>query len=163
LTHCILVPLDGSDHALKALHFACDMAEKYHGEIALLHVLLEDKTPDDILNLTMTKKFGPSFETALRASVNAETGHVSVAMLERMGEHMLEDASKRVLKRNIYVNVLRIADGDPAERILKALRDLEANTIVMGCRGTGSTEKSPFGSVSHKVFAEADCTCIAVK
>ncbi len=44
--HTILVPVDGSDHALKAITIACDLAEKYGGRIALLHVLAGDMSAD---------------------------------------------------------------------------------------------------------------------
>lgn len=35
-----LVPFDGSRHALKALHIACDLAEKYNGSLEVLYVIL---------------------------------------------------------------------------------------------------------------------------
>ena len=34
----ILVPFDGSKHSLKALHVACDLAEKYENKLFLLYI-----------------------------------------------------------------------------------------------------------------------------
>ncbi len=45
--HTILVPVDGSDHALKAITIACDLAEKYGGRVALLHVLAGNAPEDN--------------------------------------------------------------------------------------------------------------------
>lgn len=47
----VLVPMDGSDHAMKALHIACDLATKHGGRIALSNVLSEDVDATDLLAL----------------------------------------------------------------------------------------------------------------
>jgi len=47
----ILVPTDGSVAAEKALDLALDLAEKHGAGIKLLHVLLQDKEPNELLRL----------------------------------------------------------------------------------------------------------------
>lgn len=161
--HTILVPVDGSDHALKALNIACDMAERYDGRLALFHVLLKSRTPDEILKLIVAKKFGAQFEIALRGSADQVTGLVSPKMLKLIGEQILEEAGERVRRRGVRAEILAIDEGEPAACILNALARTEANTIVMGSRGVGESQGSSFGSVSNAVFSQADCTCISVK
>ena len=47
----ILVAVDGSRAADKALEVALDLAALYEAEIRLLHVLLRDKEPQELLRL----------------------------------------------------------------------------------------------------------------
>ena len=47
----ILVPTDGSEVAIKDLEVALDLARLHHATITLLHVLLRDKEPAQLLRL----------------------------------------------------------------------------------------------------------------
>ena len=51
MTKTIVVPVDGSDHADKAINLASDLAIKYDGRIVMLHVLLHNKEPEELLTL----------------------------------------------------------------------------------------------------------------
>lgn len=53
--------------------------------------------------------------------------------------------------------------GDPADEILKAANQCEAELIVMGARYLGTVERLALGSVSTKVMHEADCDVLIVK
>ena len=157
--HTILVPLDGSNHALKALRIACDLAEKYDGRLALLHVLDPRKTTKDLLALDLAATFG----SQLRASLEADTSQPSHETLRRVGQAIMNDAARRVTQRGVDAEMLELEAGDPVESILIARERTGAGTIVMGCRGTGASPAGTLGSVSGTVFERADCTCISVK
>ena len=53
--------------------------------------------------------------------------------------------------------------GDPAEEILKAAKQFEAELIVIGARSLGSVKRLVLGSVSTKVMHESDCDVLIVK
>jgi nucleotide-binding universal stress UspA family protein len=53
--------------------------------------------------------------------------------------------------------------GDPADEILKAAKQVEAELIVMGARSLGTVERLVLGSVSTKVMHEAACDVLIVK
>ena len=161
--HKILVPIDGSDHSLKALHIACDLADKYRAVINLLYVVDPYKSADEILALPVARKFTPKLMATLENSSNQELGSLSETDLEAIGHRILALAAKRVERLGIETKILPLASGDPAENILTAYKLVAAGTIVMGSRGGTDTGFSPFGSVSQKVFAQANCTCISVK
>jgi nucleotide-binding universal stress UspA family protein len=168
--HTILVPFDGSGHALKALRIACDLSEKYGARIALFHALARDKQAVDILRLMVVKELDPEIVEALQKV--ADSGRkgpgkparpLPDAVLRVIGEKILSQAAARVQRHGLEVETLPMEAGDPAESILLAARQTGANTIVMGCRGVSDDEAATFGSVSHIVFQKADCTCISVK
>ena len=45
----ILVPIDGSPHAGRALDIACDLANANGAEVKLVHILLRDRDPGELL------------------------------------------------------------------------------------------------------------------
>lgn len=161
----ILVPVDGSVHALKALRIAGDLADKYGGKIVLLHVLVPDRKAGRILSLPIADVLPPKMVAALGAAAGAPGARARVpeAVLKVVGEKVLEDAAAKVHRRGIDVEVMPIDHGDPVQSILIAARHSDANTIVMGCRGLSNNETQGFGSVSSQVFQKAECTCISVK
>ena len=159
----ILVPVDGSDHSLKALHIACDLADKYKARIILLYVLDPYKAAGELLELPIARRFSPELLAILQKSIDEELGSLSTHNLETIGQKILEIAANRVERLGIEAHVMAIAAGDPAENILSAYKLVSASTIVMGSRGGKWSSLSSFGSVSNKVFARADCTCISVK
>jgi nucleotide-binding universal stress UspA family protein len=53
--------------------------------------------------------------------------------------------------------------GDPADEILKAAKQFEAELIVMGARSLGTMERLVLGSVSTKVIQESACDVLIVK
>ncbi len=161
--HKILVPVDGSDHSLKALHIACDLASKYDAQILLLYVLASDKSASQILDLAITSKFDPELQANLANIAEQAPGPLSEAVNEAVGKQILKIAAGRTNRVGVETQILAIASGDPAENILTAHKLTGASTIVMGSRGGKWSTLSSFGSVSNKVFANADCTCISVK
>lgn len=159
----ILVPVDGSVHALKALHIACDLAGKYDGRIALLHVLSESRRADEILELAVVNSLSPKLKAVLQQAASSSSGPVPLPVLEIVGEKILDDATARVTRLGIEAHVLEIMKGDPAQDIINAHQRTSANTIVMGCRGGNAARVSSIGSVSSTVLQKAECTCIVVK
>jgi len=164
----ILVPVDGSGHAMKALHIACDLAEKYNGRIALLHVIVPHKSARDLLSLKVADSFPPKLKSALQTAARAASSgrtpaEIPISVLETVGERILDQAAQAVQRRSIEVEIRELETGSPVEAILLARKLTGANTIVMGCRGAGVSGRSSFGSVSNAVFEQANCTCLSVK
>ena len=161
--HKILVPLDGSSHSLKALHIACDLAHKYGARVVLLYVATNDKPAEEILELPIARKFSPELQAELQNKPGDNAEPLTAAFAEHVGQQILKIAALRAERVGVDTQILAVATGDPAENILTAHKLTGASTIVMGSRGGKWSTLSSFGSVSHKVFALADCTCISVK
>ncbi len=161
--HTILVPIDGSKHAQKALHIACDLGEKYEGRIALLHVLSHGRSASDLLELDVAHLFGPKLKATLATAAENSSEPVAENLLKVVGAKILEQADAKVRRCGLEAVTLSMETGDPAECILVARERTGANTIVMGSRGASDSFATPFGSVSNAVFERAPCTCISVK
>lgn len=174
----ILMPTDGSAAADKALELAIDLAEKHGAVIKLLHVLLRDKEPGEILRLPELAaadesivselhalEEGPKTERSaeeLMSVPNAPERPVPETLLRTIGAHVLANSSALANKSGVSVESLPLADGSAAQAIADAAKAEAADTIVMGTRGLRQIEAMTFGSVYQKVCNLLECTCIAV-
>jgi nucleotide-binding universal stress UspA family protein len=140
----ILVPVDGSESANRAVAHAVSLAEgRTHAEITLLNVQ-NQQTLDtsDISTIT---------------SVGADTERAAV-----QSEKAIRQAIE--LCRNAQVKfTTRSAFGPIAETIDTTARELAADQIVMGTRGFGPLRRAVLGSVSAKVVRLARIPVTLVK
>ncbi|MFP4137887.1 MAG: universal stress protein [Halomonas sp.] len=145
----ILVPLDGSEHAIKALSVAASLAR---GSNATLHLMTVAEFPPDNIGL-FTGGTAEPFSEAER---------------EKLAEGMKEEARKVIDEARAAVDLdgltveEGVSQGRPAERIIEAAEKVGADVIVMGSRGLGDVRGMVFGSVSHKVSHAAGCSVITV-
>jgi len=144
----ILVPVDGSKHASKAIEMAANVARQDDAVIHLLHVATLTKIPDGI-----------------REYIKSENIHESsyFVALQTMGNRILEAACEEAIRKgaeNVQASVL---EGDPAETIINYAKEGGFDMIVLGSRGLGNFKGLMLGSVSSKVCHAADRTCVTVR
>ena len=170
----ILVPVDGSEHAGKAVALAADIAEKYGARLVFLHVLLADEPPEALLRMAQTEHIVESEPTAAVADSNVPAGLAnslrqarqdrwSGSVAERLGDWILQGAANDAKRQGVAKISTHKRDGDAAAEIVRCATEEEANLIVMGSRGLGTLKGLLVGSVSHKVAQLAPCSCITVK
>jgi nucleotide-binding universal stress UspA family protein len=135
----ILVPLDGSDHSIKALKMAIQIALKFSGKIALIHVY-------SIGGLTVSP-------TPVREFIEA---------IRKVGASILTDGEKQVKAEGVQVETLLI-EGHAVEQIVKTCREKNFDLIVMGARGLSKMKEMFLGSVSDGVTRHACCPVLVVK
>lgn len=156
----ILVPVDGSEHANKAVELAADMASKYGAKLTLLQVLLHGKLPDDIRKLS--SKPGRT-EPAMAVGAGYVEPSEPVEVLEDIADKLLEKAEQAARDAGA-TDIDKIKTGGVAsEEILNHADQTGADLIVMGSRGLGGLKGLMIGSVSHKVQNLAKCSVITVK
>lgn len=174
MTHRILVPLDGSSHAAKALGFALDVAVQRRAALVLLHVLLRDAEPEELKRLAALEhlpeadrrkleEVAPLSSTTMAVAGDYARTTVPPDLLRRVGERVLADAEAEARSRGVGEVTTRLEDGDPARCILQVAATLQAETIIMGSRGLGYLQGMLLGSVSHRVSHRATGTCVLVK
>lgn len=143
----ILVPVDGSDHSLKALEVAGDIAHQRGCGVCLMHVIPGGGTP-----------------RGLEQWAQAEHVHESPQWLydEGIGENVLASAATRLRKRGLLKVDEIIEHGDPARRIVDAADSDDIDMVVMGSRGLSDFAGLVMGSVAHKVAHGANCQVVTV-
>ncbi len=142
----ILVPVDGSEHARKALAVACRLLSPDDGTLYLIHV------PEPIAH-----------EALLVWGIGAVALDASLEERRRVGEEVLTHAVEAAREQGATRVESRLGEGEPARAILAEADERGVEAIVMGSRGLGDFQGLVVGSVSHKVAHAAASTVITVR
>ena len=137
----ILVPVDGSDHALHALDVACDLAQKYAATLRLVHA------------------YPPIFIEGMMGSDDIEA---IIATRAKAGDAILQRAVEHIQGRVTDVTT-ELREAPDAEAILEEAEVRHCDLIVMGTRGLGRLAGLLLGSVSQKVVQHARCPVLLVR
>ncbi len=144
----ILVAVDGSEHSLKAVDYAIDVALKYESEMYLLHVVDKVEIPEEI------RKY---------ASVEKIEDPPEYLIFNEIGNRILKKLEEKAKMSGVKEVHAIIQEGDAAENITAFARDNDVDWIFLGNRGLGGVKGLLMGSVSNKVCHLTDSTCITVK
>jgi nucleotide-binding universal stress UspA family protein len=117
----ILVPFDGSEHSIKALETAAQIAHKFNGKITLIHVY-------SIGGLAVSP-------TPVRGFIEA---------IRKVGASILADGENRANAEGIQVETL-LVEGHTVEQIVKTCREGKFDLIVMECQRVKQDEGNAFG------------------
>ncbi len=144
----ILVGVDGSESALKAVDVAANLAKTSDGQILLLHVVQVSAIAEEALNISAT----------------AHLSENPKGILERLSQDVLEGARKRAQRVGLTDQQVATlsADGNQAREIIRTAKRRKVDLIVVGSRGRSRLEGLLLGSVSQKVSALSPCPCLIV-
>jgi nucleotide-binding universal stress UspA family protein len=129
----LLVAVDGSKHADKALEYAAQLAQHYSANLALIHVE-EDK---------LIRIGGPQV----------------VDCLGTVGECILNDAEKKIK----FSSKKMLEYGSPAEVIIKTAKKADIDIIILGSRGLSSVRRFLLGSISDDISMHSRNSVLIVK
>jgi nucleotide-binding universal stress UspA family protein len=134
-----LVPIDGSEHAEKALTLALEMAEKHEACIEILTVV------PGLVN-------------------DPEWMKVYTEKMKENGEVMLSEALKKAKESKPEIIISkRLEEGATVPKILEIAKDGNHDVIIIGSRGLGFVKGFLLGSVSSKVVNQAEIPVLIVK
>jgi len=170
---CILCPIDGSDHANKALTIAIDLARRYEARLMILHVLLRSVDPPELKRFAEIEGLSKTVASEINRLLGVDSrveivrlrdqSAISTGVLMDIAEHIIGAARYEAENNGVHDVRATVLDGDPARRIIEYAEQEGADCIVMGSRGLSDIKALMLGSVSQKVSYRAPCTCIAVK
>lgn len=147
----ILVAIDGSDHAWKALDLAVAFVRAREAELVVLHVVPNEPAPEVLR----------AFAKAEHLPYEEERARFHDSRL--LGDRLTLSAEQRARAAGLQAVRGRTAEGHPADQILAVAADEAVDMIVLGSRGLSDAKALFLGSVSHKVANHATCTCVTVK
>ena len=169
----ILVAVDGSKHADKAVNTAAGLAARLNARLVLLHVLMEGSTAGDMRAVADMRKLPKAMRDeidALEMPVAAAamgagfvTLPVPLPVLKAVGQQILDRAKATAGKARARRVTAVMVGGDPADTIIKRAKREKADLVVLGSRGLGALKELVLGSVSHKVVQHGKLPCLIVK
>lgn len=139
----ILVPMDGSDSALRALKVAIKMAEKKNEDYTI-HVL---NVQSPLISNNAARFF---------------TADVLTSYYEDVGKEALKNAKDYLATLDVNFKV-HIEVGSVVEIVKKYVSEQNCDHIVMGTRGLSAVPGLLLGSVTTKVLNAVDIPVTLVK
>lgn len=145
----ILLAVDGSKHAMRAAVAAIELAQRYDSELEVI---------------TVVKKPSAEISEQLRHYMEVENVPATLEeMIDRRSREILDQVEEHARKKGL-AKIRKVAKpGQPARAIVAHAKQAGADLIVLGSRGLGDIEGMLLGSVSHKVSALAECSCLTVR
>ena len=139
----ICCPVDFSAASRLAMEQAVELARGSGGELVLLHV--DERPPRPVTTDTLVS--------------TSEILDLAVVELERTLADW-RDAAARMGASNVDTSFLA---GDPAEEIVRFVREERCELVVMSTHGRREPERAVFGSVAEKVVRRAGCSVLVLR
>jgi nucleotide-binding universal stress UspA family protein len=141
----ILVPLDGSEFAEKALNYAIELGKMFSSELLLVHIVQSTTalvTEPTVLQPTLI--------------IDLEK------QLEANGQRILSSGEAKAKEAGVKASS-KMDHGNPADKLLGITQEEKVDLIVMGDRGLGRIAHFFLGSVVDHVSHHAHCPVLIVK
>ncbi len=133
----ILAPVDFSDRSVGAARYVEALAEHFHSQVVLLHVL-----PPPHYEFSSMEVGG----TVVHELFEARTAQVRKELDAFLSEELPQLQAERVL-----------LEGDPARKIVEYAHENRASLVVVPTHGYGPFRRFILGSVTAKILHDADC------
>jgi len=139
----ILVPVDGSDSALRAVRYAISLREKFREPVQF-----------DLINVQRRIASGNVRMFVSQEEINR--------FYQEEGANALRDA-RDAFARSAAPCVVHVAIGDEPECIARYAAEHASDLVVMGTRGMGTITSMLLGSVSARVIHLSPVPVLLVK
>ncbi len=129
----LLVPVDFSENALRALEYAVDLATRTDAEVVVLHTLERTNVLPGLDNSRNIEEVEAKLDTLLA----------------------------RVKTENVTVRYI-IREGSATNEISKAVEQLGVTLVVMGTGGAKNFTKKMFGTTTESIAKRGLCPVLAI-
>ncbi len=137
----ILVPVDGSEYADRALHVAADLAGSLGAEVVVCHVV-------DLARAAMMSGGEVQLLAGCLEELQAEGRRIVDAAVAKVGSPATASS--------------RIVQGLPIDEIEKLAAEIEPQFIVIGSHGRSGFKRAIMGSVAEGVARRAPVPVMVV-
>jgi nucleotide-binding universal stress UspA family protein len=137
----ILVPLDFSRTAMRALDYATALATGLNAKIHLMHV----QRPDEACAV-------PNAGHLMRECAE------SISFLHERPDHLEADRPPQFWSENCHIQT-----GRPDEEICRLARELNIGLIILGSRGNSGLKRVVLGSTAERVVRFSPCPVLVVR
>jgi nucleotide-binding universal stress UspA family protein len=150
MTH-VLVATDGSEQSLKAARYLRSLLDP-----ASLERITVIAVVRPLAAVPFASDFGEEEHVAQQA---ADPGGYS---FQRAAQEAVERVAEEFRGAAPRVDTI-VRSGEPADQIIRAADELEADLIVIGGRGKGAVEAILLGSVAYRVLHHAPCPVLVTR
>lgn len=142
----ILVPVDGSANAGRAVDMAIALAQSCGASVQLLHVIRNLALPKEILAMI----------------ARGEVTESRIELLQDSAEIILDRAREKLQAAGVADVTAKYLIGDPADTIAAYAAEQGSDLIVIGAQGLESSGPM-LGGVARKLANSATVSCLIVR
>jgi nucleotide-binding universal stress UspA family protein len=135
----ILVPIDFSKNARRALHFAIPLATQFGARITLLHVVESIVYPTEMAIMVTNERF----------ALNASRKH-------------LDELTRKLIPEKLRGKIL-VRGGQPYFEIAQIAREMKADLIVVTTHGYTGIKRVLLGGTAERIIRHAPCPVLTVR
>ena len=141
----IMVPYDGSKFSQNALEIAIKISKKFSASLYLVTII-------DVSSVNPPGALLGSQKKVIKKSMDV----IKSAVTHKAKKMLLEKVS--VCKKNKVNTHYEIQEGAPSDSILKLIKKLDIDLIIIGSHGlSGFSKIKALGSVSRRISELASC------
>ena len=171
----ILLAVDGSQNAKRAIGIAAELAGKLNADLFIVHVMMHGRPPDEFVHMAEVEhlvKVAQSVVAPGKAYLPGSypellggdaTDARTARIISVLGEQIAASAKARCADQGVKNIKTSVRTGDYAEEILNAAKEFKVDIIVIGSRGLGLLKSTVLGSVSQKILHHAHCSVLTVR
>lgn len=175
MTNRILLAVDGSQNASRAIDLAAQLASKLNANLFIVHVLMHGRPAAELLHMAEVEHLVKEAQTVVSPGIAYVTGSHpellggsrtdprTARLISVVGDQIVANAKIRCAEQGVKNIKTSVRIGDYAEEILNAAEQFNVDMIVIGSRGLGLLKTAVLGSVSQKVLHHALCTVVTVR
>lgn len=140
----ILVAIDTSEHSIRAISKAKDLAKAFDSEVILVNVV-------ELIDI-----------------FNVDNAALAMTIMENMSQRqeasdlLLADLKKDFEALGITVKVLKL-EGDPPRALLECIQEEVPDLVILGSHGVKGIKHFTLGSVVSRVAHHADTSVMIVR
>jgi len=143
----ILVALDGSEHAAKALKIAIGLASRCEAQLLLFHAM-------------QMRPMRAQFEAVM---VTSAARNVYNKLAQEQADDILQEAERAAKVAGLTDVKPIIREGGAAKTLVNVVKEEHVELAVIGTRGLTGLHEISMGSVAHKVTVASPCPVLVVK
>lgn len=152
----VLVPLDGSRFASKAMKYAVEIARNFQAEIVLLQVVKPAVTISAPVNGESVIQSPAVTEAAVQLAMNEDKRNVSNA------KRYLSEKIRDIKSKNIQCSY-SVTIGNPADSIIQFSQKNKIDLIIMTTHGKSGILRAVMGSVADALVRKSGKPVLVIR
>jgi nucleotide-binding universal stress UspA family protein len=144
----LLVPVDGSHSCLRAKELAVSIAKKFGSKVTVIHVISHD---------FMHPELKAHYQLPSLILHELDKSYL------KAGRKIIRAAEELFREEGIEVKTELIRHEDPAEQILRMIKEFKYDLVIIGNISETQAERYSLGSVAEKVSIYAKCPVLIAK
>lgn len=151
----ILVPVDFSEHSMKAVHIAFEIAELHKAEIAFLHSYIDPYVTGNVqLSDALT------FDLAADSEARKQIEQTAQSMMQHFADRVRERIKRSELPAIKFTT--NVVEGVPEDAIANFAKENTPYLVIMGTRGAKRKSAEMIGSVTAEVLDKCRITLLSI-